>query len=58
MALNIGDKAPEVLGLNQDGKEIKLSDFQGKKIVLYFIQKITHQVVQLKHAIYAIIMKI
>ena len=33
MALQVGDKAPEILGINQDGKEIKLSDFAGKKIV-------------------------
>jgi peroxiredoxin Q/BCP len=39
MALQAGDRAPEVLGLNQDGKELKLSDFQGKKIVLYFYPK-------------------
>ena len=39
MALQVGDKAPELLGVNQDGKEIKLSDFAGKKIVLYFYPK-------------------
>ena len=39
MAIKIGDKAPEVLGLDQNGKEIKLSDFQGKKLVLYFYPK-------------------
>ena len=39
MALQVGDKAPEVLGVNQDGKEIKLSDFAGKKVVLYFYPK-------------------
>ncbi len=39
MALNIGDKAPEILGLNQDGKEIRLSDFSGNKMVLYFYPK-------------------
>ena len=39
MALKIGDKAPEILGLNQDGKEIKLSDFAGRKVVLYFYPK-------------------
>ncbi len=39
MILQIGDKAPEILGGNQDGKEIKLSDFSGKKIVLYFYPK-------------------
>lgn len=37
--MNIGDKLPEVLGVNQDGKEIKLSDFAGKKLVLYFYPK-------------------
>lgn len=36
MALQVGDKAPEVLGLNQDGKEIILADYAGKKVVLYF----------------------
>jgi len=36
MALQIGDKAPDILGVNQDGKEIKLSDYAGKKVVLYF----------------------
>ncbi|MFZ4583374.1 MAG: redoxin domain-containing protein, partial [Paludibacter sp.] len=39
MALQIGDKAPESLGVNQNGKEIKLSDYTGKKIVLYFYPK-------------------
>ncbi|MFV0392441.1 MAG: thioredoxin-dependent thiol peroxidase [Paludibacteraceae bacterium] len=39
MALQIGDKAPAVLGLDQNGKEIKLSDFKGKKLVLYFYPK-------------------
>lgn len=37
--MNIGDKAPELLGIDQDGKEIKLSDYKGKKIVLYFYPK-------------------
>jgi peroxiredoxin Q/BCP len=39
MSLQVGDKAPEILGVNQDGKELKLSDFAGKKIVLYFYPK-------------------
>ena len=39
MALQVGDKAPEVLGRNQDGNEIRLSDFAGKKLVLYFYPK-------------------
>ena len=39
MAIQTGDKAPEILGINQDGKEIRLSDFAGKKVVLYFYPK-------------------
>jgi len=39
MALTIGDKAPEILGKDQNGNEIKLSDFKGKKLVLYFYPK-------------------
>lgn len=33
--MEIGQRLPEQLGTDQDGKEIKLSDFQGKKLVLY-----------------------
>lgn len=39
MGLQVGDKAPAILGINQDGKEIKLADFAGKKVVLYFYPK-------------------
>ncbi|MEI6753461.1 MAG: thioredoxin-dependent thiol peroxidase [Paludibacter sp.] len=39
MALQVGDKAPAIFGVNQDGKEIKLADFAGKKVVLYFYPK-------------------
>ena len=39
MGLQVGDKAPAILGVNQDGKEIKLADFAGKKVVLYFYPK-------------------
>lgn len=37
--MEIGDRLPEVLGLDQDGKEIKLSDFAGRKLVLYIYPK-------------------
>lgn len=37
--LSIGDKAPDFTGKDQDGKEIALSDFKGKKVVLYFYPK-------------------
>lgn len=39
MALKIGDKIPEVLGTDQNGNEIKSSNFAGKKIALYFYPK-------------------
>ena len=39
MAIQVGDRAPEVLGLDQNGKEIKLSDYKGKKLALYFYPK-------------------
>ena len=37
--LKIGDKAPDFISLDQNGKEVKLSDFSGKKVVLYFYPK-------------------
>lgn len=39
MSLTVGDKAPDLLGTDQDGKEIKRSDFPGKTIALYFYPK-------------------
>lgn len=37
--MQVGDKIPEVLGLDQDGREIKSSDYRGRKIVLYTYPK-------------------
>lgn len=37
--LDIGNKAPDFYGFNQNNQEIKLSDFEGKKVVLYFYPK-------------------
>ena len=37
--MNIGDRAPEVLGKDEQGREIRLSDYQGRKLVLYFYPK-------------------
>ena len=37
--MKVGDRAPEVLGYDQDGHEIKLSDYAGRKLVLYFYPK-------------------
>src|SRR5213083_2301240 len=31
-----GDKAPVFTGKDQDGKKISLSDYKGKKLILYF----------------------
>lgn len=39
MALTIGNKIPEILGKDQNGNEIKASDFAGKKLALYFYPK-------------------
>jgi peroxiredoxin Q/BCP len=37
--MNIGDKIPSILGINENGEQIKSSDFAGKKLVLYFYPK-------------------
>jgi thioredoxin-dependent peroxiredoxin len=39
MPLKVGDKAPAFTANDQDGKSVKLSDFKGKKVVLYFYPK-------------------
>lgn len=37
--LGVGEKFPELLGVDQNGKEVRLSDFKGKKLALYFYPK-------------------
>jgi len=37
--LEIGNKAPEFTLLDQDGNDVSLSDFAGKKVVLWFFPK-------------------
>ncbi len=37
--LKIGDKAPEFSATDQYGKTVQLSDFKGKKLVLFFYPK-------------------
>ncbi len=39
MKLQAGDQAPQFESIDQDGNPIKLSDFRGKKVVLYFYPK-------------------
>ena len=37
--MNIGDRIPEVLGFDAQGNEVKVGDFAGKKLVIYFYPK-------------------
>lgn len=37
--LQIGERAPELLGKDENGRELRLSDFAGQKLVLYFYPK-------------------
>lgn len=37
--MQIGDKAPEVLGHDENGLEVRLEQFRGHKLVLYFYPK-------------------
>ena len=37
--IQIGDKAPAILGVDENGKEVRLADYSGKKVVLYFYPK-------------------
>jgi peroxiredoxin Q/BCP len=37
--MKVGQKAPEFSALDDSGKQVKLSDFKGKKVVLYFYPK-------------------
>lgn len=37
--MNIGDTMPDILGTDAEGKTIRLSDFPGKKVILYFYPK-------------------
>ena len=37
--LNVGDKAPEFLGIDECGNEVKVSDYKGRILVVYFYPK-------------------
>ena len=39
--MTVGDRIPEVLGIDQEGREIRSSDYRGRKIVLYSYPKAT-----------------
>ena len=37
--LNVGDKVPDFLGKDETGREVRVSDFAGKRLVVYFYPK-------------------
>lgn len=37
--MNIGDKFPDLLGVDAEGKEVKLSDYPEKRFIIYFYPK-------------------
>jgi len=37
--LNNGDTAPSFVGIDENGNEIKLEDYRGKKVILFFYPK-------------------
>ena len=37
--MNVGDKVPDLLGKDMNGNEVRLSDYPGKKVALYFYPK-------------------
>lgn len=39
MMLKIGDQAPVFTGIDDQGKEVELKNFRGKKVILYFYPK-------------------
>ncbi|MBR3877304.1 MAG: thioredoxin-dependent thiol peroxidase [Bacteroidaceae bacterium] len=37
--MNVGDKAPDFLGIDECGNEVRVSDYKGRKLVVYFYPK-------------------
>ncbi len=37
--MNIGDKFPDLLGVDANGNEVKLSDYPGRNFIIYFYPK-------------------
>ena len=37
--LNVGDKTPDFLGFDENGTEIRVSDYKGRRLVVYFYPK-------------------
>ena len=40
--LNVGDKAPNFNLLDQDRNKVKLADFKGKKLLVFFYSILEH----------------
>ena len=47
--LELGIKAPDFELPDQNGEMHKLSDYAGKKVILYFYPRIIHQDVRSRH---------
>lgn len=47
--LELGKKAPDFELPDQNGEMHKLSDYAGKKVILYFYPRIIHQDVRSRH---------
>ena len=39
MAVEVGDKAPAFTLVDQSGQKVKLADFKGRKVLMYFYPK-------------------
>lgn len=37
--LKVGDLAPDYLGLDENGAEVRVSDYKGRKLIVYFYPK-------------------
>lgn len=37
--LKVGEKAPDFLGVDDNGNEIRVSDYAGRRLVVYFYPK-------------------
>lgn len=37
--MDIGDRVEDLLGVDQEGREVRLSDYPGKRVLLYFYPK-------------------
>ena len=55
---NVGDKVDDLLGVDADGKEVRLSDFPGKKVALYFYPKDNTAAARLRRAVCATAIRI